>query len=235
MTEAKYLKDCYLKEYKTKILEANGKFIVLEQSIFYPESGGQPSDFGSILNSGKEYKVILVKKLPDKINIEVDKEGLMQGDEVDCIVDWNRRYKFMRSHTAAHILSEVIRKETGARITGNQIGEEKIRVDLDLESFDKDKIKTYIEKANEIIRKGLPVKTYFMEREEAFKNPELFGLKNVLPPEVKELRLVELEGFDIKACGGTHIANTSEIKGIEFISAENKGKSNRRIYFKLVD
>lgn len=234
--DALYLEDCYMKNFNAVVEEANKRFIVLDKTAFYPNSGGQPYDTGKIIDEkGNEYKVVYVGKFNGKISHEVDKEGLKKGDKVKGIIDWDRRYRLMRYHTAAHILSEVIHKETNARVTGNQLSLEKARIDFDLPEFDKEKIKEYEKKANEVISKGLEVKKYFLPREEALKNRDLFTLKNVLPPNVDNIRIVEVVGFDISACGGTHVDNTKEIKGIEIIKAENKGRENRRIYFKLVD
>ena len=236
MTELLYLQDCYIKEFEAKVTKAEGKFLVLDKTAFYPNSGGQLNDIGVFESSKGIFNVINVTKKGDEIVHELDREckGILEeGDIVKGKIDWQRRYRLMRSHTAAHIISEVIHKETGARITGNQLSLERIRIDFDLENFDRAKLQGYIDKANGIVEKGMPIKTYFLEREEAFRNPDLFSLRDFLPPDVKELRIVEIEGFDIKACGGTHVANTKEVGRFEFIDAENKGKNNRRVYFRI--
>src|SRR3989338_595624 len=236
MTELLYLQDCYIKEFEAKVTKAEGKFLVLDKTALYPNSGGQLNDIGVFESSKGIFNVINVTKKGDEIVHELDREckGILEeGDIVKGKIDWQRRYRLMRSHTAAHIISEVIHKETGARITGNQLSLERIRIDFDLENFDRAKLQGYIDKANEIVEKGMPIKTYFLEREEAFRNPDLFSLRDVLPPDVKELRIVEIEGFYIKACGGTHVANTKEVGRFEFIDAENKGKNNRRVYFRI--
>jgi misacylated tRNA(Ala) deacylase len=235
--QALYLKDNYLKEAKAKVIKADKKFIVLDKTIFYPNSGGQPFDTGIMerVSDRTEFKVVYAGKFGEDISHEVDKEGLKAGDEVECRIDWGRRYVFMRYHTADHVLTRVIMNETGARITGNQISPEKSRIDFDLEKFDKDAFLKYADAANTIIAKNLPVIKYFMPKEEAIKNPDLFQLKDRLPPDVKELRIVQIGpdgcAFDTSACGGTHLNNTSEIGRIEVIGAENKGAARRRIYF----
>lgn len=241
MTQQLYLQDCYMKEFEAKVVridKSNRKLLILDKTAFYPNSGGQLNDTGIITTSkGEEFNVVNVLKKGGEIVHELDREidlkEIKEGDVVKGKIDWQRRYKLMRSHTAAHIISEIIHKETGARITGNQISLERIRIDFDLENFDRAKLQDYIKKANEIVEQALQIKTYFLEREEAFKNPDLFSLRDVLPPEVKELRIVDIVGFDIKACGGTHVANTKEVGRFEFIDAENKGKNNRRVYFRI--
>lgn len=233
MTEALYLKDGYLRECESTVTIANDKTVILDKTVFYPESGGQPGDKGVIVRGSEEFKVVFIKKTSQGISIEVDKPGLMKGDSVKCAVDWNNRYVLMRNHTAAHLLSAIIHKHTNALITGNQLGLEQSRIDFDLEDFDREKLLSYFDEANQLIEKGASVKIYFLPSEEAFKIPELFSLKGRLPPSLKELRIVEIEGVERGACGGTHLKNIKEIGKISFVKADNKGKNNRRVYFSI--
>ncbi len=237
MTEALYLRDHYLKEFDAKIVKVeDGKKIVLDRTAFYPESGGQPMDFGVIIRKSDSQKFTVLKVVKQKGEIvhEVEETGLKTGDDVRGVIDWERRYLLMRMHTAAHILCSIINKETGALITGNQLGVDKSRIDFDLENFDREKIKEYFEKANEIVARHIPVKFFFMKREQAMEIPDIVKLAKALPPQISELRLVEIEGVDLQADGGTQIANTSEIGTIELVGIENKGKSNRRVYYRVV-
>jgi misacylated tRNA(Ala) deacylase len=236
MAEALYLKDCYLKEFGAAVSKADGKFVVLDRTAFYPKSGGQPHDTGKMVreSDGKEFKVVFCGKFSGEISHEVDQEGLQAGDKVKCKIDWDRRYLFMRYHTASHVLAAIIEQETGALITGNQIGEDKTRIDFSLDEMDRDQMMATEAKVNDIAEKGLPLKFYFMPRDEAEKNPKITKLAMGLPPAVKELRIVEIEGFDVNACGGTHLANTKEIGRIRIVELVNKGKNNRRIYFTIV-
>ena len=226
-----YLTDSYLKELDANAVNVNGKFVELDKTIFYPESGGQLGDKGKIIYNNIEYSIISVKKASGNIIHELDKEGIVLGDKVHCVIDWDLRYKMMRSHTAAHLLSQIIFLDCNANITGNQLGLEKSRLDFSLPDFDKEKIKEYESKTNEIIMKNLDVKTYFINREEM--TGDLLKLAKGLPEQIKKIRIVDVEGFDKQACGGCHVANTSEIGPIKIISAENKGKDNRRIYFQI--
>lgn len=228
-----YLKDCYLKEFDATVTKVDGKFIVLDISAFYPASGGQPTDTGKLIKDGEEFKVVFAKKIGADISHEIGKEGLQIGDKVHGIIDWDKRYKSMRYHTACHVLARVIFDETKAKITGNQIKADEARIDFSLEEFDREKINMWGEKANKIIQKNIPVELKILPREEAFQIPDLVRLKMLLPESIKEIRIVDLKGFDVQACGGTHIKNTNEIGEIEIIKAENKGKNNRRVYFKL--
>ena len=184
---------------------------------------------------GKEYNVVLVAKRDGELVHEVNNEGVKEGETVTCMLDWGKRHKFMRGHTACHLLSYVVNKETGALITGNQIAEDKCRVDFDLENFDREQIKMFEEKTNELIKQGAEVEIKTLPREEAFKIPSVLKLKNALPPSVEVIRIIDIEGMDTQACGGTHVKNTSEIGRVEITKAENKGKNNRRVYFVLKD
>ena len=229
-----YITDSYLKSFEAKVEEVtDGKFIVLEKTAFYPNSGGQPSDTGVLVRYGEVFPVVYAGLFGDKISHEVGREGLVAGDEVTGTIDWDRRYHFMKSHTACHLLSAVIFRETGAMITGNQIGEDRSRVDFSLEEFDRSKLAEYVDEVNEIIKEDRAVKTSVLPREEAMEIPDLVRLAKEVPDR-EEIRVVEVEGIDLQACGGTHVRRTGEIKGIKMLKAENKGKFNRRVYFEVL-
>ncbi len=237
MANCLYMEDSYLKEFDANVISAKGKYIILDKTSFYPNSGGVEWDTGKIINNkdGKEYNIVYVGKFEGEISHEVDKEGLIEGDEVHCVLDWNRRHKLMRYHTAAHLISGVFNRNYNLLITGNQLTPEKGRIDLNMEKFDIEFIKKIIDEANEIIKKDLPVEIYYKNIEEAKKDPSLFKLAMDFPHEVKELRIVDIKGFDAQADGGCHVKSLKEIGKITFLEAVNKGKSNRRIYFNIQD
>lgn len=234
MTELLCLKDSYLKECDASVIEANGKEIVLDQTIFYPRGGGQPTDTGKIITDGNEYNVISVSKKEGKVLHELDKEGLAVGATVKCILNWERRYKLMRSHTAAHVLASTMNKEANVLITGNQIEEDKIRFDFNLETFDRAVFEDIVKKANELLKEDIELRVYSLPREEAMKIEGVVKLAVALPPAISELRIVEIPGIDLQADGGTHVKNIKECGQIELIKLENKGKDNRRIYFRIL-
>ena len=232
MENALYMQDPYLNEFEATVESIkDDKFVVLDKTAFYPAGGGQPHDTGVIISNGMEYPVIFVGKFSGKISHEVARSSLKIGDKVAGKINWERRYKFMRMHTAAHLISSLFNREMNAFITGNQIDEDKTRIDFNMENFDKEKIMKYIEIANDIIKQDLPVKTYFLPRGEAMKIPGVVKLAGALPPNIETLRIVEIPGVDLQADGGTHVKSLSEIGTIEFIKAENKGKDNRRVYY----
>jgi misacylated tRNA(Ala) deacylase len=243
MTETLYFLDCYLKEFEATIERVtDNRFVVLDRTAFYPESGGQPSDTGKLVreSDGAEFNVLYVDKFNGDISHEMNSEnvsnGLKAGDKVKGFIDWDRRYRHMRMHTATHVIANVIEKEAGAKITGNQLGLDQSRVDFSLEVFDRDKFTEYEKIANDLIARKSPVNLCLVSRKEAEKRlSRLTTLAKGFSDEINEVRIVEIEGVTIEACGGTHVKNTEEIKGIKIIKLQNKGKSNRRMYFTLLD
>ncbi|MBN2110749.1 MAG: alanyl-tRNA editing protein [Methanosarcinaceae archaeon] len=232
--EELYLKDCYLKEFEATVENVkDDRFIVLDRTAFYPNSGGQPHDTGLLVRDGEEFPVTYVGRFGGKISHEVSAPGLREGDRVKGIIDWDRRELFMRYHTACHILSAVIHNETGAMISGNQIAENKTRVDFSLENFDREQLKSYESKVNGIIDRDVPVDISILPRDEAFSIPSVVKLKDAFPPDIEEIRVITIEDVDRQACGGTHVSSTGEIPHIEIFKAENKGKNNRRVYFRF--
>ncbi|HIE31753.1 MAG TPA: alanyl-tRNA editing protein [Methanosarcinales archaeon] len=230
-----YLMDCYADEFEATVeAVVDERFVILDKTAFYPDSGGQPHDTGVLvrISDEREFLVMYVRRTDDLISHEVTEPGLAAGDRVIGRIDWGRRHLFMRSHTACHVLSAVIHKETGALITGNRIGEAKTRVDFSLKDFDRSEIKSYEEKTNEIIDQNIPVDIKILSREEALEIPSIVKLKMDLPDR-EDMRIIDIVGYDAQACGGTHVRNTGEIGHIEVVKAENKGKNNRRIYFRL--
>lgn len=229
-----YLQDSYIKKSTAIVVNVEGTFVYLDNTIFYPNGGGQPHDTGVIKTDTEDYNVISTMKMSGKIAHQIDKQGLKPGDKIKAELDWDRRYKLMRMHTAAHILSAVFAKQAGALITGNQLDLEKTRIDFNLENFDREKMNGYIAQANDIVNKDLQIKVYEMSREDIEKESDMVKLAKGLPPMIKQLRIVEIENFDKQPDGGTHVKSTKEVGKIKFLKAENKGKNNRRIYFNLI-
>ena len=230
-----YIIDSYIKSFEARVEEVtDGKFVVLDKTAFYPNSGGQPSDTGVIERDGEEFPAVYVGLFGGKISHGLGRSGIEAGDLVTGTIDWDQRYLFMKSHTACHLLSAVIFRETGAMITGNQIGEDRSRVDFSLQEFDRSRLADYVEEVNGIIKEDRAVKTRLIPREEAMEIPDLVRLAKEVPDR-EEMRIVEVDGIDLQACGGTHVRRTGEIGGINMLKAENKGKSNRRVYFAVLD
>ena len=139
----------------------------------------------------------------------------------------------MRMHSAAHVLAGVFSKEANALITGGELGLEKSRFDFSLEKLDREKIDGYFDKANEIVKKDLPIEFYFLPREEAMKDKDLFKLAVGFKHDIKEIRIVNIKTFDKQADGGTHVKSLKEIGYIKLLSVDNKGKGRKRVYFTI--
>jgi misacylated tRNA(Ala) deacylase len=231
MTRKLFWEDAYVREFEATVDSVDGNNIVLDQTAFNPRGGGLVGDVGTL----NGVKVVDTAKLSeDTIAHVLEAEiTLAAGSSVHGALDWDRRYRIMRMHTSAHLLSAIFHKETGALITGNQIEPDKSRIDFSLDDFDREKMLIYCTQANEAVAKNPPVKTYFMKREEALKIPGITKLASVMPPDVKDLRIVEIEGYDLQADGGVHVRHLGEIGKIEPVKFENKGKSNRRMYFTI--
>ncbi|MFH1285954.1 MAG: alanyl-tRNA editing protein AlaXM, partial [Candidatus Micrarchaeota archaeon] len=228
------LSNSYARECDARVVEVvEPKKVVLDVNLFYPRGGGQPSDKGKLMKGSESFEVVNVEKKEGRVIHEVDREGLSVGDAVHCTLNWERRHKLMRMHTAAHVLAGVFSTETGALITGNQLEEDKTRFDFSLENFDRAKFDELVKKTNEATAKGVDVKVYSLPREEAFKIPGIVKLAGALPPSISVLRIVEITGMDTQADGGTHVKNTREIGKIGILNLENKGAKNKRIYFTL--
>ena len=236
MSKALYMDDCYLKEFEAVVESVkDDKYVILNQTAFYPLSGGVAYDTGVFIKDNEEFPVIYVGKFEGKISHEVSKPGLKQGDKIIGKIDWERRYKLMRLHTAAHLLASIFHNKSNALITGGKIELEKSRMDFSLENFDRAVIDEYCKLANELIQKDAPISISYMKREEALKIPDMVKLANKMPPEVETLRIVEIEGIDRQADGGPHVKNIKEIGKIEILKVENKGKNNRRVYYTVRD
>jgi len=232
MTDALYMNDSYLKEWDAEVLKVTeGKFIVLDKTGFYPKSGGQPCDEGFIIKNREKFKVIYVGKFSGDISHEVDRPGLNEGDIVSCEINWERRYTFMRSHTACHLISNLLYRKANAKITGNQIELDKCRMDFSMEDYSPEKLQAFVDEANEIIQTDLPVTVDYMTHEDVMKKPELARLAAGLPKDLQEFRIVKIGDIDEQVDGGTHINHLKEIGRIELIKTVNKGAKNRRMYF----
>ncbi|MBI1979007.1 MAG: alanyl-tRNA editing protein [Candidatus Aenigmarchaeota archaeon] len=233
MTKKLYWEDSYMTEFEAIVVSVENGFVELDSTAFFATGGGEPNDTGKLIFNGEVFNVTDVIKNGDKILHKVDKEGLEIDYKIKGLIDWDRRYRLMKMHTASHLLSSIIHKEIGALISGGNLDLEKSRIDFNLEDFDREKFTAYVRNANELIKQGAQVKSYFMKREEAMKIPGIIKLLEALPPDVENLRIVEIEGIDIQADGGNHVRNLNELGKIEILKLENKGKTNRRMYFTL--
>lgn len=237
-----FLHDSYAQEMRVSVLEALPDGVVLGNTTFYPSGGGQPGDTGRLvkLPDEIEYRVTDTVKRDGKIVHVLGEHDLQEHDVVAGWIDWDRRYKHMRYHTAAHILSAVVHSKAGALITGNQIRDDKLRIDFSLDEYDPAAFTHYVEEANRIIAMHLDVHVRFLPRDEALALPGVVKLAGALPPNLALLRIVTIGSRDTfladeQADGGTHVHNTRELAPLEIVSMENKGKANRRLTVRFTD
>jgi len=161
-------------------------------------------------------------------------EGVHEGMRVHGVIDWERRYRMMQLHTASHVLLAVLYNKYGARVTGGHITPDMARDDLEINVDNwKDAVREALDEANDIIKRCIEVKVYWLPREEALKIPGIVKLADKLPPNVDRLRIVEIPGVDIQADGAPHVRNTCEIPGIKLVKLESRGRRRKRVYYTL--
>jgi misacylated tRNA(Ala) deacylase len=230
MTRKLYWEQPYSKEFSATVVSVEGNRVVLDQSLFYPRGGGVACDTGTL----NGIQVTETSKDADHITHTLNSPpNFAVGSIVEGKLDWDRRYRLMRMHTSGHLLCSVFYSKANCRITGNQIEVDKSRMDFNLDHFDRSLIEGFVAEANRLIGQDAPVKTYFMPRDEALKVPELVKLAEAAPPNEAQLRIVEIEGIDKQADGGVHVSSLKELGEIRLVKLENKGKTNRRLYYEL--
>ncbi|MFO8132901.1 MAG: alanyl-tRNA editing protein [Thermoplasmatota archaeon] len=236
MTELLYMDDIesnYIREFDATVTKSKKDYVVLDRSAFYPEGGGQPADTGILQWNEHEAKVIHVAK-KGIIKHVLDGDRPPEGTTVHGVLDWERRHAHMQMHTAQHVISGIVYDLYEARTVGNQIHADYSRVDFKPASFTDDDLAAIEARCNEVIDTDADVTITEEERSslEQRVNPERCNL-DLLPSSIKNLRIVEIEGFDVCPCAGTHVKNTGEIPRISIIRRESKGKDTERIVYRL--
>ena len=233
MTDRLYQRDSYLETFEARVAAVRPEGVVLDRTAFFPSGGGVLGDEGALTGPGGEtYRVVETLDDEDVVH-RLDRGGLAVGNPVTGRLDWSRRYLLMRYHTATHVLTGVMFKDYQVRVTGNQLTQDKARVDFAFEQFDREVLEEGFRRANALIAQDLPVRISFVPAAEARARPELFKLETTFRHDLPELRLVDIEGFDVQADGGCHVASLREIGRLRLTKCENKGKANRRVYFEL--
>ena len=221
----------YKKECEAKILDFGDNWIILDQTVFYAEGGGQLGDTGLIKAGQQEIQIENTIKENDLIkHIFNSKFDFEIGDNVTCIIDWDRRYKLMKMHTSLHLLCSLV----NAKVTGGSVGDGKGRLDFNLDfKPNKEELKDNL---NDLIQGNHDITISWISAQELDKNPNLVKTMSVLPPRTNgSIRMVRIgDNIDYQPCGGTHVKNTSEIGLVEINKVENKGKLNKRVAISLV-
>ena len=212
--------------------------LILDRTVFYVRGGGQPGDVGTITWDGGSVEVVdTVRKNGVPFHVVAEDAILPDpGTPVEGVIDWERRYRTMRTHTALHALSGLVYRDFGAKVTGGNMTPGEARMDFELDSISVQFGQEVERMLNHELVKGYPTEIVVMAREEALKDPDLIRTKvNLIPDFVKEIRVVDIVGLDRQADGGTHVASTLEVGRIEVVKTESKGKSNKRMRIRLID
>jgi misacylated tRNA(Ala) deacylase len=235
MTEELFLKDAYLQRFGARVVDLDGREAVLDRTVFYPGGGGQPADKGTLGIGPVRASVVDARREEGGIVHVLDTAIPVTVRELHGELDWERRYTHMRYHTALHALSGIIWKAFGAKVTGGQMRPDRARMDFSFPGEWTVDVVGEIERlTNEALEEERPVRIYELPREEALKNPDLIRTQvNLVPERVRTVRIVELEGIDTQADGGTHVANTREVGELQITAHKSKGRQNKRVEFFL--
>ena len=231
MTDILCYQDSYLKTFDATVTAVTNRGVVLDRTAFYPGGGGQPADSGTLTADGVDYAVKRLRRNSGQYVHEIDGDARPEvGTQISGEVDWDRRYQLMRTHTALHILCGVVWRDYGAQVTGGNMEPLKARMDFELESMSSDFAEHVEDLINGEVVAERDVHVSVLPREEAFQIPDLIRTKiNLLPPQIAEVRIIDIEGLDLQADGGTHVANTREVGRIHVVGHESKGRINKRL------
>lgn len=227
MTEQLFRDDSYLKECTAHVVATDDDAIVLDRTVFYPLGGGQPGDTGAIHWDANSAEIIDTRYGEDGEIRHLFAAGTnppTAGVEVTAVLDWDRRYRHMRMHTALHLLGAVLKYG----VTGGNIAAEKSRLDFDMEeAVDKESVTA---KLQALVAGNHVVNCRWISDAELEAQPELVRTMSVQPPKnAGQVRLLEIERVDLQPCGGTHLKNTCEVGDIRIGKVEKKGRRNRRV------
>lgn len=231
-----YQVDAYCRRFPATVTAAEGNAVQLDRSAFYPGGGGQPRDDGTLGDGSRTWSLTKARFAEDGVWYEVSGEAPTPpvGTELECEVDWERRYALMRTHTALHILCAVVWRDHGAKVTGANMEPLRGRMDFEFEHLSGELVREIEARVNDEVAAARPTRVDFLPREQADKDPDLIRNKvSLLPPSIRVVRVVGIEGLDLQADGGTHVADTSEVGRIALPSYKSKGRINKRIEITL--
>ncbi len=232
MTELLCHRDSYLKEFEALVVETNDaeRAVALDRTAFFPGGGGQPRDRGWL----NDIPVTRTARQGDMVWHWLDGAPPAAGSPVRGKLDWELRYKLMRTHTAFHILCGVVWRDWKAQVTGGNMEPLKGRMDFEFETLQRELVAEIEKRINAEVAAARPILVRVLPRDEAFQIPDLIRTKiNLLPEGIREVRIVEIGGLDLQADGGTHVANTTEVGTIKVTGYESKGRINKRIKLEI--
>lgn len=236
MTEKIYAADAYAKEMQAVVVrtDTDDNRVLLDRTVFYPGGGGQPHDLGYLSVGDDQLEVRRVTQDADGVWHWLDGTLPSDGMAVGGRIDWDRRYKLMRTHTALHALCGVIWNRFQSPVTGGNMQPGEGRLDFDLPNWTADEIPIVEAELNEELSRRRDIEVSFLPRDAADKDPSLIRTKvNLLPKDLTEIRVIDIVGLDRQADGGTHVSDTGQVGRITIPKAENKGRGFRRIRIRL--
>tara|TARA_Y100001960_G_C14669189_1_gene825008 strand:+ start:520 stop:1230 length:711 start_codon:yes stop_codon:yes gene_type:complete len=236
MTDILCYNDSYLQDFEAIVTDVVGTGIVLDKTVFYPGGGGQPCDTGTIKWDGGSTEVSKVSRVDGKLVHKVEDSMPDVGESITGVIDWDKRYQLMRTHTALHILCGVVWRDYAAQVTGGNMTPLQARMDFELSEMSSGFASEIENRVNQEVQAERDIKVFNLSREEAFKIPDLIRMKiNKLPDSISEVRIVDISGLDLQADGGTHVHNTREVGNIRVIGHESKGRINKRLRIAVED
>jgi len=236
MTELLFHSESYVKEFQAIVTGVFDGGVVLDRTAFYTGGGGQPSDSGTLTDGDREYRVTGVKRSDGKLVHQIAGDLPAAGATLNGLIDWERRYLLMRTHTALHILCGVVWRDYGALVTGGDMKPGEGRMDFEFENFSAEFVDELEIKVNAEVAADRDIHVNNLTRAEADQVPDLIRTKiNLLPPNIQKIRTIDIHGLDLQADGGTHVANTREVGVIKVVGHESKGRINKRIRIALED
>jgi misacylated tRNA(Ala) deacylase len=237
MTEPLYAEDAYLSGCEATVVDVRDEGVILDRTVFYPRGGGQPGDTGVLRWDGGLARVVDTVKLGGDIVHQVEGDRPLVGHGVTAEIDWGRRHLLMRTHTALHSLSGVIFRAYAAKVTGGNMDDTgSARMDFELDGMSQEMGQEIEATLNQELAMDRPVHVTFLSRSEALSDPDLIRTKvNLIPDDVDPIRVIDIEGIDKQADGGTHVRSTGEIGVVRVVKTESKGKAFKRMRIQLED
>ncbi|WKZ83546.1 MAG: alanyl-tRNA editing protein [Acidimicrobiia bacterium] len=234
MTEELASRDAYLTSTEAMVIAAGDDGVVLDRTVFYARGGGQPGDTGLIEWDAGSVRVVDTVKGPSGVRHLVEGDPPPMGASVTATIDWERRHLLMRTHTALHVLSAVIWRDFGAKVTGGNMEPGVARMDFELDGISVEFGREVEGRLAAALAQGHPVTVRFLPRSEALADPDLIRTKvNLIPEWVDPIRIIEIGSIDKQADGGTHVASTTEVGAVRVVGTESKGKGNKRMRIEL--
>ncbi len=235
MTEELCATDAYLRSCEAVVVAASEEGVVLDRTVFYARGGGQPGDTGVLRWAEGEVRVVDTVRRHGEVLHVLEGAAPAVGTRALAEIDWDRRYTLMRTHTALHALSAIVFRDHGAKVTGGNMGPGVARMDFELEAISRDFGREVEARLNAALAEDRPVRVSFVPRAEALADPDLIRTKvNLIPEHVDPIRVIDIEGLDRQADGGTHVRSTGEVGAVRVTGTESKGRGFKRMRIELV-